>query len=78
MADYHKLDATTETGDVKSVITLVKLGESEWTVSVLLYHKDKELLSRSFTSNKEERVTAFINAMAVECNEVLKAQASTE
>ena len=72
MADYHKLESTTETGDVKSVITLIKLGESEWIASVLLYHKEKELLSRSFTSNKEERVTAFINAMAVECNEVLK------
>ena len=77
MADYHKLESTTETGDVKSVITLIKLGESEWTASVLLYHRDKELLNRSFTSNKEERVTAFINAMAVECNEVLKAQDST-
>ena len=78
VADYHKLVSTTVTGDVKSVITFIKLGESEWTVSVLLYHRENELLSRSFTSNKEERVTAFISAMAVECDEVLKAQASTE
>ena len=72
MADYHKLESTTETGDVKSVITLIKLGESEWTVSVLLYHREKELLRRTFTTDSEQKATVFINAMAVECNEVLK------
>ena len=78
VADYHKLESTTETGDVKSVITLIRLFECEWTASVLLYHRQKELIRRTFTSNSEQKVTAFISAMAVECDEVLKAQASTE
>ena len=73
--DYHKLVSTTETGDLKSVITVIKVEDSEFTAMVVLSLKGSELLNRSFTSNKEERVAAFIEAMSIECNELLKERA---